>query len=96
MTGKIDRCVLRIIRLRLTDKRISKAEDVFFYGVAILLLVISMFHIMNSMNFLVLSEGVNSGFSGNRLQTQVTEDDGQGDIIWGVFRNCHIGWICGR
>lgn len=56
MTGKIDRCVLRDYTAEIDrQSAFLKQKMFFFYGVAILLLVISMFHIMNSMNFLVLS-----------------------------------------
>lgn len=52
----IDRCILKDYTSEIDRQNAYLQQKMFFYyGVAVILLVISMFHIMNSMNYLVIS-----------------------------------------
>lgn len=56
ITGGISRCILKDYTAEIERQKIFLQQKMFFfYGIAALLLIISLFHIINSMNYLVLS-----------------------------------------
>lgn len=56
ITSGIDRCIVKDYTTEIDKQNdFLQQKMLFFYGVAALILVISMFHIMNAMNFIVVS-----------------------------------------